>query len=110
MYPRHTAVLDKLADEEAEMHKSEQDLPNICEKLDGRFPKEDGDEHLPLVKRARVRMGKQSALGEKVDSFIKMEENSSKEVPISGLVYTSSNCAGDNSGNTKSLMVKGGRG
>ncbi|XP_043720956.1 protein HUA2-LIKE 3-like [Telopea speciosissima] len=40
-----------------------------CEKLDERSGKGDGDEHLPLLKRARVRMGKPSREEELVNSM-----------------------------------------
>ncbi|KAL8160647.1 hypothetical protein V2J09_002184 [Rumex salicifolius] len=39
-----------------------------------RNPKDDGDEHLPLVKRARVRMGEASSVDEQLNILIEREE------------------------------------
>ncbi|XP_024981062.1 protein HUA2-LIKE 2-like [Cynara cardunculus var. scolymus] len=44
-----------------EMDKSEPIQHADLEKSSGKYTKEDGDEHLPLVKRARVRMGRTSS-------------------------------------------------
>ncbi|KAM2898819.1 hypothetical protein COP2_008316 [Malus domestica] len=72
---------------------SNQTMQNDCGKMNGNSSKEDGDEHLPLVKRARVRMGKPCSAHEEVDSFAHTEE-SQKEVVLNplGPVSTSSNC------------------
>ncbi|KAM1169409.1 hypothetical protein ACFX13_031904 [Malus domestica] len=72
---------------------SNQTMQNDCGKMNGNSSKEDGDEHLPLVKRARVRMGKPCSAHEEVDSFAHTEE-SHKEVVLNplGPVSTSSNC------------------
>ena len=47
--------------------------------------KEDGDEHLPLVKRARVRMGKQSSLEEEHNNFTRAEERRPNEVAFNAM-------------------------
>jgi hypothetical protein len=43
--------------------------------------KEDGDEHLPLVKRARVRIGKQSSLEEEHNNFTQAQEEDQMKLP-----------------------------
>ncbi|KAM7521564.1 hypothetical protein LguiA_011466 [Lonicera macranthoides] len=69
-----TGRIDKDAGVETEAHKSGEILPNDVEKSNGSYSKEDGDEHLPLVKRARVRMSRpSSSAGEEVDALIKAE-------------------------------------
>ncbi|KAK9281634.1 hypothetical protein L1049_004537 [Liquidambar formosana] len=104
-----TDGLEKAACLEVGINKTRQNSPNDCEKSNEGYSKEDGDEHLPLVKRARVRMGKQSAAGEELDSVIKMEEKSSKEVSINllGQVCTSLNCDNDSPADRNSFVVKG---
>jgi len=47
--------------------------------------KKDGDEHLPLVKRARVRMGKQSSVEEEHNNFTRAEERRSNEVAFNAM-------------------------
>ncbi|KAL0437512.1 UNVERIFIED_CONTAM: protein HUA2-LIKE 2 [Sesamum radiatum] len=49
---------------EAEELKTECFSPSNNEKVAEKYAKEDGDEHLPLVKRARVRMGRPSPPGD----------------------------------------------
>lgn len=53
-----------------------------CVKITGSCSKEDGDEHLPLVKRARVRMGKPSSAKEEQNNLSNTEENTQKEVMV----------------------------
>jgi hypothetical protein len=52
--------------------------------------KEDGDEHLPLVKRAGVRMGKQSSLEEEHNNFTRAEERRPYEVAFNAMEEDSS--------------------
>ncbi|PON52850.1 RNA polymerase II-binding domain containing protein [Trema orientale] len=80
-------------DKEAGAHCTSESSQNACEKMNGSCPKEDGDEHLPLVKRARVRMGEPSSLKEP-NSLLTSEENTLKEAVIqtSGAISKSSNC------------------
>lgn len=74
-----TVRINKDAGVETEVHKSGEVLPNDVEKSNGSYSKEDGDEHLPLVKRARVRMSRHSSsAGEEVDASIKAEVKSSQ--------------------------------
>ncbi|KAK1318759.1 HUA2-like protein 2 [Acorus calamus] len=52
--------------------------PNLCNNVDERVNKTDGDKHLPLVKRARARMSKPSVDENLLDdSFCNMEINQS---------------------------------
>ncbi|XP_011079974.1 protein HUA2-LIKE 3 [Sesamum indicum] len=51
--------------------------PSFSEKLTQRYVKDDGDEHLPLVKRARVRMGRPSPTAEEEITFLHKEEKGS---------------------------------
>ncbi|KAL5561638.1 hypothetical protein UlMin_031385 [Ulmus minor] len=83
-----TATELKEAVVEVEVHNTSEISKNSCEKMDS---KEDGDEHLPLVKRARVRMGELSSTKER-NSLCRSEEN--KEVVVCPLAptITSSSC------------------
>ncbi|KAJ4957346.1 hypothetical protein NE237_014129 [Protea cynaroides] len=56
-----------------------------CEKLDERSGKGDGDEHLPLLKRARVRMSKPSR-EEELDNSMHTEEKPLEETEHDNLV------------------------
>ncbi|KAF2314899.1 hypothetical protein GH714_037109 [Hevea brasiliensis] len=76
------ARLETEADLDAGVHNSSQNSQWACENLSERHNKEDGDEHLPLVKRARVRMGKLSSL-EDHNSFSLEEEKTCNEVAVS---------------------------
>ncbi|KDP21494.1 hypothetical protein JCGZ_21965 [Jatropha curcas] len=71
--------LETEADLDAGVHSSSQNSQS-CENLNERHNKEDGDEHLPLVKRARVRMGKLSSSEEEHSSFSQAEEKISHGV------------------------------
>ncbi|KAL6217372.1 hypothetical protein ACLB2K_010589 [Fragaria x ananassa] len=86
------AILDKETVQEVNLQSSSQSMQTDCGNMNGNFSKEDGDEHLPLVKRARVRMNKPSSV-EEVDSSSHIEE-SLKEVMLipSGLISTSPIC------------------
>ncbi|XP_058077802.1 protein HUA2-LIKE 2-like [Magnolia sinica] len=53
--------------------------PNDWERSSERFHKADGDEHLPLVKRARARMGKLCAETKQVDDSVYTKETSVQE-------------------------------
>ncbi|KAG8663415.1 protein HUA2-LIKE 2 isoform X1 [Manihot esculenta] len=76
------ARLETGADLDAGVHNSSQNLQLACENLSERHTKEDGDEHLPLVKRARVRMGKLSSL-EDHSSLSLEEEKTCTQVAVS---------------------------
>ncbi|KAK4418245.1 protein HUA2-LIKE 3 [Sesamum alatum] len=51
--------------------------PSFSEKSAQQYAKDDGDEHLPLVKRARVRMGRPSLTAEEEITFLHKEEKGS---------------------------------
>ncbi|KAF9604694.1 hypothetical protein IFM89_009130 [Coptis chinensis] len=82
---------------DAPVNKTSLISPNACENLFNHFSRTNGDEHLPLVKRARVRMGtppsEEKQLNEKVDDA---EEESSKEVLTSNAETQSSISCGSN--------------
>lgn len=61
-----------------EVHKYEQASPNNGKNMNGKYCKDDGDEHLPLLKRARVRMGRPSSTEERKDSSVQPDEKSSE--------------------------------
>ncbi|CAL9245314.1 unnamed protein product [Arabidopsis halleri] len=62
---------------------------NSHERPNERPCEENGDEHLPLVKRARVRMSRAFYADEKVNTSSQVEERSSKDTPISAALQTS---------------------
>lgn len=80
---------------EAVVDNSNQCLQNDCENKTERCSKEDGDEHLPLVKRARVRMSKVSS-SEECKRHSDTEEQNQKEavaINLCGKVGSYSNSA-----------------
>ncbi|XP_047334417.1 protein HUA2-LIKE 3-like [Impatiens glandulifera] len=69
--------------------------------------KGDGDEHLPLVKRARVRLGRSSSIKEDLDISSPLEEKSSPLLnKVPGLVCTSMTPDVDCNVDTKTFLVK----
>lgn len=72
--PESIGRLNNKAGAEIEEHKAGQVSRTSNEKSLEKFSKEDGDEHLPLVKRARVRMGRPSSVGEELDTVIQSED------------------------------------
>ncbi|MBA0617626.1 hypothetical protein Godav_027053, partial [Gossypium davidsonii] len=86
-----------------------QNLQNTCDNLNERYSKDDGDEHLPLLKRARVRMGKVLAADEFVSSS-PMEEKPISEGTVNLLhLQQMSPSSSDNDSPTErdSLLLKG---
>ncbi|KAI3449604.1 hypothetical protein Pfo_006269 [Paulownia fortunei] len=75
------AKLDVVASD-AEVPKTECVSPSFIEKSARRYDKDDGDEHLPLVKRARVRMGRPSPAVEE-EVTVAHKEEKMFEVPES---------------------------
>ncbi|EXB39341.1 hypothetical protein L484_025036 [Morus notabilis] len=90
--PNNDAVPTGTLDKEASVQNTSESSQNAREKMNGGCPKEDGDEHLPLVKRARVRMGESSL--KEPNSVSNTEENTQKEVTLnkSGAINKSSHC------------------
>lgn len=80
-----------------------------CEKMKETCLKDDGDEHLPLVKRARVRMGKSSYVEEELNGSLHTEERTIKEVAVdpSGQISMHAKCDDDNLADRDSLVVNG---
>jgi len=60
------------------LHDNNQNSQFACKNLNITQIKEDGDEHLPLVKRAKVRMDKQLSLQEEHNNFTWAEERRPK--------------------------------
>ena len=67
------------------LHDNNQNSQFACKNLNITQIKEDGDQHLPLVKRARVRMGKQSSLEEEHNNFTWAEERRPNEVAFNAM-------------------------
>jgi len=69
-------------------------LLNMCENSKERCPVQDGDEHLPLLKRARVRMNKSSSEAEELNSTVEVQVKSGDEdiTDSPHQIITSSNC------------------
>jgi hypothetical protein len=66
-----------------EVHeKIEESIGSDFEKSNGHYSKEDGDEHLPLVKRARVRMSRSTVEDEIEDTSIKVSVDCISENPV----------------------------
>ncbi|KAK7336728.1 hypothetical protein VNO77_17274 [Canavalia gladiata] len=69
-----------------------QSLQNMCGNSKEICPDQDGDEHLPLLKRARVRMGKSSIEAE-LNSIVHVQEKSGNEdIDSPQQIITSSYC------------------
>jgi len=64
-----TVRLETEADVNVGLHDNNQNSQFACKNLNITQIKEDGDEHLPLAKRARVRMDKQLSLHEEHNNF-----------------------------------------
>lgn len=114
--PNRKRVCNDAADPSARINTTEVDLGtrNTCHSsentggnLDDRDFKEDGDEHLPLVKRARVRMGKPSS--EELKSSSQTEEKPSKDVAINLLEHIRPSLNNDDESltNRGASLVKG---
>ncbi|GKU86638.1 hypothetical protein SLEP1_g1138 [Rubroshorea leprosula] len=81
------------ADLKVEMHNTRQTSQNTSDSLNVKYCREDGDEHLPLVKRARVRMGRLSSADDS-NCLSRVEENTFNGVAVDSLrqISSSSNC------------------
>ncbi|RYR51533.1 hypothetical protein Ahy_A06g026549 isoform A [Arachis hypogaea] len=79
--------------EEPESQNANHSLQNMCGNSIEKCLNQDGDEHLPLSKRARVRMGKSSSEAE-LNSTVQAQEKSYKEDIVNSpkQIITSSNC------------------
>ncbi|KAI3460861.1 hypothetical protein Pfo_017524 [Paulownia fortunei] len=101
------AKLDEVISE-TELVKTECVSPSNNEKVAERYAKEDGDEHLPLVKRARVRMGRPSPAGD-LEGTLAHEEEKTLEVSESFAIQSSGplNCKVDAPADGESVPVIG---
>ncbi|OVA20067.1 PWWP domain [Macleaya cordata] len=104
-----TSSPDKVSCLEVQENKTIPSSPKAIEKLSDRYCKADGDEHLPLVKRARVRMGKPPTEEKETNNLVDVEEKSSKEVSMnhSEPVSVPSSCSTNFLTGRTSLEVKG---
>lgn len=99
---------DEKVDSDADLVKGEHIFSGDQERSTERFPKEDGDEHLPLVKRARVRMGRASSTGHKPETSLDTEEKRPDICnSLSDHVHVSSDREGDGSTDQNPSTVKG---
>lgn len=94
-------------EEEARLQNASQSSQNICGNSKERCFEQDGDEHLPLVKRARVRMGKSSVEAE-LHGILQSQENNCKEDTNSAhQMITSSNCENGSPADGDSSVLNG---
>ncbi|XVE73179.1 hypothetical protein DITRI_Ditri11bG0096500 [Diplodiscus trichospermus] len=102
------ARMDAEADLDSGMNNTRKNLQNTCENLKERYSKDDGDEHLPLVKRARVRMSKLSAADE-FNSSSPTEEKPVNEGAVNSLeeMSPSSSCRNGSPTERDSLALMG---
>lgn len=108
---RNDIVLVAKVDEvvsETDAVMTESVSPSCNEKVAERHAKEDGDEHLPLVKRARVRKGRPSPGGDKEGTLVH-EEEKTLEVPEIPVIQSSEplNCKVDEPAGGESVVIKG---
>ncbi|KAL5701704.1 hypothetical protein ACHQM5_027015 [Ranunculus cassubicifolius] len=73
---------------EIRVEKTDPHSPNACENLPDRFSRANGDEHLPLVKRARVRMSNPLAEDKQLSELVSAEEETPKEGDSGPQPYT----------------------
>ncbi|XP_039021307.1 protein HUA2-LIKE 2-like isoform X2 [Hibiscus syriacus] len=91
------------------INNDRENLQNTYENSNNRCPKDDGDEHLPLLKRARVRMGKLAAAGE-FNCSLSTEEKPVNEGAVNSLeqMSPSSSCHDDSPIDRDSLYLEAG--
>ncbi|KAK2990519.1 hypothetical protein RJ640_019799 [Escallonia rubra] len=100
-------VLEKEAGSDFQLHTTRRTPPGHLEKMNGSYSKEDGDEHLPLVKRARVRMSRPSSSGEQLDPSVQAKEKLPEASNSSlGHVCTALNCEEGRPVDNTSAVVK----
>ncbi|KAL4325155.1 hypothetical protein GQ457_11G002770 [Hibiscus cannabinus] len=101
------ARMDKEANLDIGINNTRQNLQNTYENSNNQCSKDDGDEHLPLLKRARVRMGKLAAAGE-ANCFLPIDEKHVNEGAVNSLeqLSPSSSCHDDSPIDRHSLDLK----
>ncbi|GMI85786.1 hypothetical protein HRI_002247900 [Hibiscus trionum] len=82
------ARMDKEENLDLGINNARQNLQNTRENSKVKYSKDDGDEHLPLLKRARVRMGKLAAAGD-FNCSSPTEEKPVNEAAVNSLEQTS---------------------
>ncbi|XP_054808089.1 protein HUA2-LIKE 2 [Prosopis cineraria] len=85
-----------MLEEEACVLNSGERSQNVCENPKDRCSKQDSDEHLPLLKRARVRMGKSSATDVEQNSIIESQDKRSEENSINSFQHINMSSTHDN--------------
>ncbi|KAE8727614.1 HUA2-like protein 3-like isoform X2 [Hibiscus syriacus] len=102
------ASMGKEANLDLRINNARENMQNTCENSNNKCPKDDGDEHLPLLKRARVRMSKMEAAGE-FNCSLSTEEKPVNEGAVNSLEQTSpvSSCHDDSPIDRDSLDLKG---
>lgn len=97
---------EKIASD-SDIAKIELNMLSDHERSTERCSRDDGDEHLPLVKRARVRMGRSSSVGEGLETSQDTEEKPPEgSNNVSELTHTSSNKEGDRFMDQSSSLAK----
>ncbi|KAG4402226.1 hypothetical protein AAZX31_02G142600 [Glycine max] len=94
-------------EEEIGVQNASQSSQNICGNSKERCFEQDGDEHLPLVKRARVRMGKSSVEGELHSTLQSQEKNCKEDTNSAPQMITSSNCENNSPADGDSSLLNG---
>ena len=95
-------------EEELGVRNSSQSSQNICRNSEERCFEQDGDEHLPLVKRWRVRMGKSSSTEGELNSILHTPAKSCKEdINSPPQMIASSNCENGGSADVGSSVLIG---
>ncbi|PNY04857.1 HUA2-like protein 3-like, partial [Trifolium pratense] len=95
-------------EEDLGVRNSSQSSQNICGNSEEKCFEQDGDEHLPLVKRARVRMGKSSSTEGELNSIPHAPGKSCKEdINSPPQMITSSNCENGSSADGGSSVLIG---
>nr|XP_029124106.1 protein HUA2-LIKE 2 isoform X2 [Elaeis guineensis] len=101
------AILDKYTEVHVDPCRSLSESPNSRGEISETDHKADGDKHLPLVKRARVRMGKPPAEEKRFDDLVGANEKSEVTVTINNCDKCSTcTSSGNNFPNGTSLGVK----
>ncbi|KAI3835744.1 hypothetical protein MKW92_033207 [Papaver armeniacum] len=105
--PRIAASPDKESGLNVKGNNTVSMSPNATEKVTESYWKADGDEHLPLVKRARVRMGKMPTEEKETHGLRCTDDKSTKEASVNNSVSVFSGCVNSSLNGRTSLEMKG---
>ncbi|KAG4995905.1 hypothetical protein JHK85_027344 [Glycine max] len=94
-------------EEETGVQNASQSSQNMCGNSKERCFEQDGDEHLPLVKRARVRMGKSSVEAELHSTLQCLEKNCKENTNSVQQMITPSNCENNSPADGDSSVLNG---